>query len=83
MLKRDIGADFPSLNENFMFQTFEPVSDRSFAGKHLPLLRAEMKKQNLDGFIVPHDDEYQNEYIPAYAERLMCGCATAGISSSA
>ena len=63
-----------------MFQTFEPVSDRSFAGKHLPLLRAAMKKQNLDGFIIPHDDEYQNEYIPAYAERLMW---VSGFSGSA
>jgi len=63
-----------------MFQHFEPVSDISFAGKHLPLLRAEMKKRNLDGFIVPHDDEYQNEYIPAYAERLMW---VSGFSGSA
>ncbi len=63
-----------------MFQTFEPVSDRSFAGKHLPRLRAEMKKQKLDGFVVPHDDEYQNEYIPAYAERLMW---VSGFSGSA
>ena len=54
-----------------MFQHFDPVSDRSFAAKHLPLLRAEMKALGVDGFIVPHDDEYQNEYIPAYAERLM------------
>lgn len=54
-----------------MFQHFEPVSDKSFAGLHLPLLRAEMKKLGIDAFIVPHDDEYQNEYIPAYAERLM------------
>lgn len=63
-----------------MFQTFEPVSDRSFAGKHLPKLRAVMNKQNLDGFIVPHDDEYQNEYIPAFAERLMW---VSGFSGSA
>ncbi len=63
-----------------MFQTYEPVSDRSFAGKHLPLLREEMKKQNLDGFIIPHDDEYQNEYIPEYAERLMW---VSGFSGSA
>ncbi len=63
-----------------MFQTFEPISDRTFASKHLPLLRAELKKQNLDGFIVPHDDEYQNEYIPAYAERLMW---VSGFSGSA
>ncbi len=54
-----------------MFQNFEPVSDRSFAGKHLPIVRAAMKDLGVDGFIAPHDDEYQNEYIPAYAERLM------------
>lgn len=63
-----------------MFQSFKPVSDRSFASKHLPLLRAEMAKQNLDGFIIPHDDEYQNEYIPEYAERLMW---VSGFSGSA
>ncbi len=65
-----------------MFQTFEPVSDRSFAGKHLPLLRAEMKKQNLDGFVIPHDDEYQNEYIPDYAERLMWATGFSGSAGS-
>jgi len=63
-----------------MFQHFEPVSDKSFAGKHLPLLREEMKKLNIDAFLVPHDDEYQNEYIPAYAERLMW---VSGFSGSA
>ncbi len=66
-----------------MFQTFEPVSDRSFAGKHLPLLRVEMKKQNLDGFLIPHDDEYQNEYIPAYAERLMWATGFSGSAGAA
>ncbi|OFX00432.1 MAG: X-Pro aminopeptidase [Alphaproteobacteria bacterium RIFCSPHIGHO2_12_FULL_63_12] len=63
-----------------MFQHFDPVSDISFAGRHLPLLRAEMQKLKIDGFIVPHDDEYQNEYIPAYAERLMW---VSGFSGSA
>ncbi len=63
-----------------MFQHYDPVSDRSFAAKHLPLLRAQMKAQGVDGFIVPHDDEYQNEYIPAYAERLMW---VSGFSGSA
>lgn len=65
-----------------MFQTYEPVSDRSFAGKHLPLIRAEMTKQNLDGFIIPHDDEYQNEYIPGYAERLMWASGFSGSAGS-
>ncbi|MEL7487810.1 MAG: aminopeptidase P family N-terminal domain-containing protein, partial [Pseudomonadota bacterium] len=63
-----------------MFQTFEPVSDKRFAGAHLPLLRARMSALTLDGFVVPHDDEYQNEYIPAYAERLMW---VSGFSGSA
>ena len=54
-----------------MFQNFDPVSDVSFGSKHLPLVRAEMKKMEVDAFIIPHSDEYQNEYIPAYAERLM------------
>lgn len=63
-----------------MFQTFEPVSDRSYASKHLPLLRAELDKRGLDGFIVPHDDEYQNEYTPEYADRLMW---VSGFSGSA
>jgi len=63
-----------------MFQHFDPVSDKTFAGRRLPLLRAEMKALSIDGFIVPHDDEYQNEYIPAYAERLMW---VSGFSGSA
>jgi Xaa-Pro aminopeptidase len=66
-----------------MFQTFEPVSDRTFAARHLPLLRAELAKRNLDGFIVPHDDEYQNEYIPAYAERLMWASGFSGSAGAA
>ncbi len=66
-----------------MFQTFDPVSDKTFAAKHLPLLRAELEKQNLDGFVVPHDDEYQNEYIPAYAERLMWVSGFSGSAGSA
>lgn len=66
-----------------MFQTFEPVADRSFAGKHLPLLRTEMARQNLDGFIIPHDDEYQNEYIPEYAERLMWATGFSGSAGAA
>jgi Xaa-Pro aminopeptidase len=66
-----------------MFQHFEPVSDRSFAEKHLPPLRAELRSLKLDGFIIPHDDEYQNEYIPAYAERLMWASGFSGSAGAA
>ncbi len=63
-----------------MFQQFEPAADRSFAKTHLPKLRDEMKKMGLAGFLVPHDDAYLNEYLPAYAERLMW---VSGFSGSA
>jgi Xaa-Pro aminopeptidase len=33
-------------------------------------LRALMKKQKLNGFIVPRQDEFQGEYVASYAERL-------------
>ena len=36
----------------------------------LSLLRAAMKKQNLAGYIVPRQDEFQGEYVAGYAERL-------------
>jgi Xaa-Pro aminopeptidase len=39
---------------------------------HTPLaaLRQELQRLELTGFIVPHADEYQNEYVPPCAERL-------------
>lgn len=33
-------------------------------------LRGQLALQGLSGFIIPHADEYQNEYVPACAERL-------------
>ena len=36
----------------------------------LGLLRAEMKKDNLSGFLIPQADTFQNEYIPEDARRL-------------
>ncbi len=37
---------------------------------HLAELRAELSRQSLDGFIIPHADEYQNEMLPPAGERL-------------
>ena len=36
----------------------------------LVALRAELRRQKLDAFIVPRQDEFQGEYVAAYAERL-------------
>lgn len=40
------------------------------ASEHLLALRAELLREQLTGFVVPHTDEYQNEYLPPCAERL-------------
>ncbi|MGD9811342.1 MAG: aminopeptidase P family protein [Sphingobium sp.] len=38
--------------------------------ERLVALRAEMAKQNLDGFVVPLTDEHMSEYVGEYAQRL-------------
>ncbi len=40
------------------------------SGNRLIKLRQELKRQELDGFIVPRADENLGEYVPASAERL-------------
>lgn len=67
-----------------MRQSFEETTDPSFGAKHLPRVRAELKKQGLDGILVPHEDEHQNEYLPAANDRLawvsgFTGSAGAGV----
>ncbi|HEY3812005.1 MAG TPA: aminopeptidase P family protein [Caulobacteraceae bacterium] len=53
-----------------MRQTFDETTDRSFGPRHLPRVRERMVAQGLDGFLVPHEDEHQNEYLPKANERL-------------
>lgn len=38
--------------------------------ERLPALRNEMDRRGLDGFVVPHGDEHQSEFIPAASARL-------------
>ena len=51
-------------------QTFTPKGGPASGRKALPLLRKELERLGLDGFLVPHEDEYNNEYVPASADRL-------------
>src|SRR6187549_3676638 len=53
-----------------MRQTFDESTDPSFGPRHVPLIRQAMARQGLDGFLVPHEDEHQNEYLPAANDRL-------------
>ncbi|KAF0184430.1 MAG: Xaa-Pro aminopeptidase [Alphaproteobacteria bacterium] len=53
-----------------MFQTFDAPGGPDFGRKNLPKLRKALTARNLDGFVVPHEDEYQNEYVPEALDRL-------------
>ncbi len=63
-----------------MFQTYDDPGGPAIGRKHLPRLRKALKSKGLDGFIVPHEDEWQNEYVPAAYDRLAW---TTGFSGSA
>lgn len=52
------------------FQSFHDEADPAQGPPRLAALRAELKRRNLDGFVVPRADEHQNEYVPPSAERL-------------
>ena len=53
-----------------MRQTFDETTDPSFGARHLPLVRARLAEQGLDGLLAPHEDEHQNEYLPEANDRL-------------
>lgn len=57
-------VDFP------MFQNFKVLSDPAQGKAHVKLLRMELEKRNLAGFMIPRGDEHMNEYVAPYAERL-------------
>ena len=66
-----------------MFQTFDETTDRSFGPRHVPLIREAMAQQGLDGFLVPHEDEHQNEYLPAANDRLAWATGFTGSAGAA
>lgn len=53
-----------------MFQSFEVKSARQTVGPRVAALRQAMHKAGADFWLVPHADEYQNEYTPPCAGRL-------------
>jgi len=71
------------MDKNTAFQSFDDLSDAATCAPRLAALRAELKKRGLDGFVVPHSDEHQSEYLPARAERLAWLTAFTGSAGAA
>lgn len=54
----------------FMASLETGLSEGPVSGERLEAVRAEMRRQNLAGLVVPRTDEYQGEYIAQRAERV-------------
>jgi Xaa-Pro aminopeptidase len=66
-----------------VFQTYDEPGGPALGRKHLPRLRKALKAAGLDGFIVPHEDEWQNEYVPAAYDRLAWATGFTGSAGAA
>ena len=66
-----------------MRQTFDEATDPTFGPRHVPLIRKAMADQGLDGFVAPHEDEHQNEYLPAANDRLAWATGFTGSAGAA
>ena len=58
------------MDQKTPFQSFDDQSDSATVAPRLAALRQELKRRELDGFIIPRSDEHQGEYVPKRAERL-------------
>ena len=70
-------------NNGLSFQTFNTVGGKNFGQNAIPKIREKLKTLGLDGIIIPHEDEWQNEYIPAAFERLLFATGFSGSAGSA
>jgi Xaa-Pro aminopeptidase len=66
-----------------MFQSFTAEGGPDAGRAALPRLRAELAARGLDGFYIPHEDEWLNEYLPACAERLAYATGFTGSAGAA
>jgi len=74
-----------------MFQNFDTPSNPPSGTARIDELRKALSKAGIDGFIIPHADEHQGEYLPPNAERLTwltgfsgsAGCAVVLVKKAA
>jgi Xaa-Pro aminopeptidase len=53
-----------------MYQMFDDFSSPADSGERVKALQRELKSRKLKGFLVPHSDEHQDEFLSPPAERL-------------
>lgn len=66
-----------------MYQSFDDVGGPLHVAERVGHLRGTFTAHGVDGFLVPRADEYQNEYVPPNAERLLWLTGFSGSSGMA
>jgi Xaa-Pro aminopeptidase len=66
-----------------MYQTYDVRGGADQGRKAIPLIRQQLAQMGLDGLFVPHEDEWQNEYLPDCAERLSWATGFTGSAGAA
>jgi len=64
-------------------QTFDVKGGPEAGRRALPLIRAELSALGVDGVLIPHEDEYDNEYLPEANERLAYATGFTGSAGAA
>jgi Xaa-Pro aminopeptidase len=65
------------------FQSFDDQAGSGATAPRVAALRVELKRRGLDGFLVPHADRHQSEYLPPSEERLAWLTGFTGSAGSA
>jgi Xaa-Pro aminopeptidase len=65
-----LSAQLGALKDQLAASAQTQSASRADYGARLALLRAELERRELDGFLVPHADEHQGEYLPPRSHRL-------------
>lgn len=66
-----------------MYQTYDVRGGADQGRKAVPLIRQQLAAMNIDGLFVPHEDEWQNEYLPDCTERLSWATGFTGSAGAA
>jgi Xaa-Pro aminopeptidase len=66
-----------------MYQTYDVRGGADQGRKAVPLIRQQLTLMGLDGLFVPHEDEWQNEYLPDCTERLSWATGFTGSAGAA
>jgi Xaa-Pro aminopeptidase len=59
------------------------LGGKELGQKAVPLIRSKLKELGLDALIIPHEDEWQNEYLPPRYDRLQFATGFTGSAGAA